>query len=69
MDSTGAADAFIAALAVHLLRGYTLADAVEIASHAAGFCVTKQGVIHALADRAALEQYLLSPHPQLRRDI
>lgn len=69
VDSTGAADAFIAALAVHLLRGYTLADAVEIASHAAGFCVTKQGVIHALADRAALEQYLLSPHPQLRRDI
>lgn len=68
VDSTGAADAFIAALAVHLLKGYSLPDAVEVASHAAGFCVIKQGVIPALADRAALEQYLLAPHPQLRRE-
>ena len=68
VDSTGAADAFISALAVHLLRGYSLPDAVEVASHAAGFCVTKQGVIPALVDRAALEQYLSADHPQLRRE-
>ena len=68
VDSTGAADAFIAALAVYLLRGCGLADAVEIASHAAGFCVTKQGVIPALVDQGALEQYLSTPHRTLQRD-
>lgn len=68
VDSTGAADAFISALAVHLLRGFALPEAVEVASHAAGFCVTKQGVIPALVDRAALEQYLSADHPQLRRE-
>ena len=45
LTPTGAADAFISALAVYLLDGHELARAVEIASHAAGFCVTKQGVI------------------------
>lgn len=66
VDSTGAADAFISALAVYLLRGHSLPDATEIASHAAGFCVTKQGVIPALVDRTSLELYL-STAPQLRR--
>ena len=65
VDSTGAADAFISALAVYLLRNHSLPDATEIASHAAGFCVTKQGVIPALVDRASLELYL-STAPKLR---
>ena len=64
VDATGAADAFIAALAVYLLQNYSLEDAVEIASHAAGFCVTKQGVIPALVDRNSLDQYLATrPRP------
>ena len=64
VDSTGAADAFISALAVYLLRSFSLPDAVEAASHAAGFCVTKQGVIPALVDRASLDLYL-STAPRL----
>ena len=67
VDTTGAADAFIAALAVHLLQNDSLPDAVEVASHAAGFCVTKQGVIHALVTQDALEQYLAGNHPRLLR--
>lgn len=66
VDTTGAADAFISALAVYLLDGHELPDAVEIASHAAGFCVTKQGVIPALVDHDSLEQYLGTHHKQLR---
>ena len=66
VDTTGAADAFISALAVYLLKGEELPDAVEVASHAAGFCVTKQGVIPALVDHDSLEQYLGTRHKQLR---
>ena len=54
--------------AVHLLQGAPMEDAVEIASHAAGFCATKQGVIPALVTQEELEQYLASPHPRLRRE-
>lgn len=68
VDATGAADAFISALAVQLLQGASMEDAVEIASHAAGFCVTKQGVIPALVTQEELEQYLSSPHPRLCRE-
>ena len=66
VDTTGAADAFISALAVYLLKNYSLPDAVEVASHAAGFCVTKQGVIPALVDHDSLEQYLGTHHQQLQ---
>lgn len=68
VDSTGAADAFIAALAVHLLQGAPPEEAVEIASHAAGFCVTRQGVIPALVTREELEQHLSSHPSRLRRE-
>ena len=55
MDTTGAADAFIAALAVYLSAGYGTEKAARIASYAAGFCVSRQGVIPALIDRNSLE--------------
>ena len=55
VDTTGAADAFIAALAVYLSAGYGTEKAARIASYAAGFCVSRQGVIPALIDRNCLE--------------
>lgn len=58
VDTTGAADAFIAALAVYLSSGYKIEKAVRIANYAAGFCVARQGVIPALIDRNSLETYI-----------
>ncbi len=65
VDTTGAADAFISTLAVYLLHGYSLVKAAKIASYAAGFCVSRQGVIPALIDRNSLETYIARKEPEL----
>jgi len=65
VDTTGAADAFIATLAVYLLHGYSMVKAAKIASYAAGFCVSRQGVIPALIDRNSLETYIARKEPEL----
>lgn len=57
VDTTGGADAFISALAVYLLDGEILENAVEYATCAAGFAVSRQGVVPALIDRSSLEMY------------
>lgn len=69
VDTTGAADAFIAALAVYLSSGYTMEAAARIASYAAGFCVSRQGVIPALIDRNSLETYINREEPELLKKI
>lgn len=58
-DNTGAGDAFIAALASYLLYGHDLAEAVRIATYAAGFSITREGVIPSLIDRYTLESRVL----------
>lgn len=58
VDTTGASDAFISALASYLLYGYPLEKAVRIAVYAAGFCVTREGVVPSLIDRNSLETYI-----------
>ena len=65
VDTTGAADAFIAALAVYLSSGYSIENAAKIATYAAGFCISRQGVIPALVDRNSLETYIKSIEPDL----
>ena len=65
VDNTGAADAFIAALASYLLYGYQLDEAVRIAGYAAGFCISRQGVVPALIDRNSLEAYIKKAEPDL----
>ena len=65
VDTTGAADAFIAALAVYLSSGHTIAKAAKIATYAAGFCVSRQGVIPALIDRNSLETYIKRIEPDI----
>lgn len=57
-DSTGGADAFISALAAFLGEGYDIEKSIQIATLAAGFCVSRQGVEAALIDRFTLENCL-----------
>lgn len=65
VDSTGACDAFISALSSYLLYGYDLIAAIKIASYAAGFSVTRQGIVPALIDKDTLEAYISQRDPEL----
>ncbi len=57
VDTTGAADAFISALAVYLTEGMAMAQAIQYATCAAGFSITRNGVQTAMADRAVMDAY------------
>ena len=63
--STGGADAFIAAFASYLTEGYPLLNTVKIATHAAGFCISRTGVVPALIDRTSLENHIKMTEPTL----
>lgn len=65
IDNTGAGDAFISALAVYLQYGYELQNAVQIATYAAGFSVTREGVPPSLIDKNTLESYISQVAPDL----
>ncbi len=57
VDTTGAGDAFISALAVYLSEDHDILSSIQFASYAAGLSITRDGVQPALADRMALELY------------
>ena len=57
VDTTGAADAFISALAVSLSEGNDVLQAIGFATYAAGISITRQGVQAALVDRKGLSLY------------
>lgn len=57
VDTTGAADAFISALAVYLSEGYPVIQAIGFATYAACISITRFGVQSAMVDRAGLEAY------------
>lgn len=65
VDSTGASDAFVSALAAYLLRGYCLEKAIQIATYAAGFLVSRDGITTALVDRMTLESFIAKKEPHL----
>ncbi|MCI8929967.1 MAG: LacI family DNA-binding transcriptional regulator [Lachnospiraceae bacterium] len=65
VDTTGGADAFISALASYLIEGRTLEDAIRIATYAAGFCVSRRGVVPALVDKNTLEAHIGQLEPDL----
>ena len=65
VDSTGASDSFISALASYLSKGYPTEAAIQIAIQAAGFSVSKEGVIDSLVDHVTLENYLIKKEPAL----
>jgi len=58
VDTTGAGDAFNAALATALGEGKTLLEATKFAAVAGGLCCTKLGVIPALPTREMVEAKL-----------
>lgn len=60
VDTTGAGDAFNAALGTALGEGRTLVEAARFAVVAGGLCCTKLGVIPALPYRQAVEARLAS---------
>lgn len=68
VDTTGGADAFIAALASYLLEGFSLENAIQIAICAASFCIERQGVIPALVDRSTLETYVNKVNPNILKN-
>lgn len=57
IDTTGAADAFIAALAVSLSEGRSMELAIRYATIAAGLSTTRYGVSAAATDKNTLELY------------
>ena len=57
VDTTGAADAFIAALAFYLAQGRSAVEAIPYANCAAGLSTMRYGVPPALIDRETLELY------------
>ncbi len=65
IDASGAADAFISALAAYLLGGHTLHEAVRIAAYAAGFSISREGVTPSLIDKNTLEAYIMQREPEL----
>ncbi len=67
IDASGAADAFVSALASYLLMGRSLREAVRIASYAAGFNIAREGVTPSLVDKNTLESYIMQREPELLR--
>ena len=65
IDSSGACDAFISSLVSYLLYGYSMDEAIRISHYAAGFSVTRQGVVPSLIDRSSLESYIRRKEPEL----
>lgn len=61
VDTTGAGDAFTAALAVALAGGASLDDAARFAAHAGAHAVTVEGVIPALPTLAQLPRIPVHP--------
>ncbi len=69
VDTTGAADSFIAAFAAYLSYGLSIKNALHVASYAASFCISRQGVIPSLVRRRTLEQYIRNCEPQLLEEL
>lgn len=65
VDETGDSDAFTSALAVYLINGYSLADAIKISIIAAGFSITREGVSSSVVDKGTLERYISRKYPNL----
>ena len=59
IDETGGSDAFISALAVKLLDGLDIHQAIEAGIIAASFCISRFGVANSLIDYDTLERRLI----------
>jgi ribokinase len=66
IDTTGAGDAFTAALAVSLAEGRDLPSAIKFAGCAGALACTKYGVIPSLAVRPEVDRLFFDQFPSLR---
>lgn len=60
VDDAGAGDTFISAFVASLLAGNDLGKSARIANYAAGFSVTRHGVVSSLIDEFSLEMAIES---------
>ena len=67
IDTTGAGDAFTAALIAASLEGHSWRDAVRWANAAGALATTRFGTLDAMPTRAELEALLADPPPAGRR--
>lgn len=58
VDTTGAGDCFVAALALRLVEGAAITEAAEFASAAAALAVTQRSAAEGMPTRAEVEQFL-----------
>ena len=65
IDTTGAADAFISALASYLLLDYPMDQAIRIATYAAALSITREGAAPSLVDKNSLEAYIAKEEPEI----
>ena len=66
VDATGAADSFVATLAVYLSKGKPINEAIKYATCAAGLSTMRHGVPPSLVDRDTLETYYSVHHLELQ---
>ena len=66
VDTTGAGDAFTAALAVSLAEGKDLASAIQFAGCNGALACTKYGVIPSLARRPEVDQLFAMQFPRIQ---
>jgi len=58
VDTTGAGDAFVGAMATELANGATLAEAVSFATAMSAVAVQRMGAQSSYANRAEVEQFI-----------
>jgi|SRR5450631_449023 ribokinase len=68
VDTTGAGDCFLGAVAVQLAGGRSIRDALDYANAAASICVQRMGAAPSMPTAAEVEAVLSTSRPGERRD-
>jgi ribokinase len=68
IDTTGAGDCFVGAVAAQLAAGKSIRDALNYANSAASICVQRMGAAPSMPTAAEVEAILSSSRPGERRD-
>jgi ribokinase len=68
LDTTGAGDCFVGAVAAQLADGQPIRDAFDYANIAASICVQRMGAAPSMPTAAEVKAVLSAGHPRERRD-
>ena len=68
VDTTGAGDCFLGAVAAQLAGGRSIRDALDYANAAASICVQRMGAAPSMPTAAEVEAVLSTSRPGERRD-